>query len=164
VAVSIHGPGCIFGQPRLGQRWPLPPWPHATPSAVDLASVAGRHSGEERSGIGGGVLSLTRDRQFTENDIVAVSSRARPWQRRRSVRTSQMKAAATAPIERVQGVGGVSRASDGLAWLRRVKPWGCRMALPTVAMAAVLALATPERRRGEREVERRLGAARASPT
>jgi hypothetical protein len=45
-----------------------------------------------------------------------------------------------------------------------MKSWGCRTALPAVAIAAALALANPERRRGEREVERRSGAARASPT
>jgi hypothetical protein len=92
---------------------------------------------------------------------------ARPWRPcrwRRSVSNSRMKAATTAPIERVQGVRGVSRAGDGLAWPQRVKPWGCRTALPAVAMAAALALAHPERRRGEREVERRSVAARALPT
>jgi hypothetical protein len=88
VAVSIHGPGRIFEQPRLGQRWPLAPWTRATPSAADMALVAGRHGGEERSrlgvvgttrrGRGGGVLSLAHDQQITENDIVAVSSGVRP--------------------------------------------------------------------------------------
>jgi hypothetical protein len=71
VVGSIHGPGRISEQPRLDQRWPLAPWPRATPSAVDMASVAVRHGGEERLGMGavgtarrgrgGGVLSLAHN-------------------------------------------------------------------------------------------------------
>jgi hypothetical protein len=40
VVGSIHGPGRISEQPWLDQRWPLAPWPRATPSAADMVSVA----------------------------------------------------------------------------------------------------------------------------